>query len=259
MYNRCGWIEDYANKKPMWFSLPSPMWSPVFASYIIAPQFALSWQTHFSLAMGQWAKYFLATANFPRDEILRRKQENPVELWLVPIDQVKKHGAKPGKIMPESFFEKSHCITDTRCVRNREYFTAMVMEEFEQQPFSIFLPKEEKIPQENKILDPSLQFTIVDAETRAMIFSCDFFSNFEGKDLIHSLPYYIDPRPNPPEIEKGLQVLSCLESKVKYEVDFSLRGVLIDNPNGRLLKFYVLLNFFFFLLIKLPYYYNFKY
>ena len=167
----------------------------------------------------------MPNGSFPRQEILRRKQEKPITLWLVSNEDVKQHGVKPGKVMDESFFEKAHCITDNRCIRNGEPFPAMTMNEFKNQPFSIFLPKDHD-------LDPSIQMCIVDAETNAMIFSLGFFATFTSEERLNPFPYYFAPRPHPPEADKGLYVQSCSESKNQFEVDFGLREVVIDGPDG---------------------------
>ena len=167
----------------------------------------------------------MPNGSFPRQEILRRKQEKPITLWLVSNEDVKQHGVKPGKVMDESFFEKAHCITDNRCIRNGEPFPAMTLNEFENQPFSIFLPKDHN-------LDPSIQMFIVDAGANAMIFSLGFFATFTSEERLNPFPYYFAPRPHPPEADKGLYVQSCSESKNQFEVDFGLREVVIDGPDG---------------------------
>ena len=201
LFNRCGWVVDYQNSKPNWTPL---------TPFLFPPQFVLTWKAHFVMATGQPFQHYSANSLFPRDEILRRKQNDPVELWLVSADHVKQHGAKPGKIMPESFFEKAQCITDIRCIKTEDCYPALTMDEFEPpQPFSIFLPKDKETHQ----LESSVQFCIVDAETRALIFSCDFFSNFDGKDWLRPVYSNLNPRGNPPECEKGLHIFSCSETK----------------------------------------------
>ena len=62
----------------------------------------------------------------------------------------------------------------------------------------------------------------------AMICSFGFFATFTSEERLNPFPYQLTARPYPPEADKGLSVQSCSESKNQFEVDFGLRGVVID-------------------------------
>ena len=210
-----------------------------FNPVLVPPFYRLAWKTFKDLLMNKSVLIYTASRSFPVQLILKRMQQNPVQLLLVGGDHFKRHDTKPGKVLPPAFFENAHCVDDVRRAVKEPQYTAMTMDEWKVPQFSLFLAKDHG-------LDKATRLCIVDIKTSAMVFSLDFFTHFSYMD---STPPSAElSKPKVSEVKapkKGLVVLCCLELADRYEMDLVVRGVSITNGKGKKrFELYFLFDFF---------------
>jgi len=198
-----------------------------FNPVLVPPFYRLAWKTFKDLLMNKPVLIYTASRSFPVQLILKRMQQNPVQLLLVGGDHFKRHDTKPGKVLPPAFFVNANCVDDVRRAVKEPQYTAMTMDEWKVPQFSLLLAKDHG-------LDKSAKLCIVDIKTSTMVFSLDFFAHFSYMD---STPPSAElSKPKVPEVKapkKGLVVLCCLELADRYEMDLVVRGVSITNEKGK--------------------------